>query len=106
MMGKNRSKRSTTVERIRMGVAGCGEIAQIMHLPFLAELRDLFEVRAVCDISPGLVETVGDIFHVPHRYTSYADLIARDDVDAVAILTPDHAPIALMAAEAGKHIFV
>ncbi len=37
------------MERIRMGVIGCGEIAQIMHLPFLTELNDLYEVRAVCE---------------------------------------------------------
>ncbi|MFL5801980.1 MAG: Gfo/Idh/MocA family protein [Roseiflexaceae bacterium] len=94
------------MERIRMGVIGCGEIAQIMHLPFLTELRDLFELRAICDISPRLVETVGEIFHVPHRYIDYAELLARDDLDAVAILTSDHAPVAIAAARAGKHIFV
>jgi predicted dehydrogenase len=94
------------VERLRIGVIGCGEIAQIMHLPFLTELRELFEVRAVCDISPQLVETVGNAFHVPYQYTEYKDLLTRGDVDAVAILTTDHAPVALAAAEAGKHIFV
>ena len=92
--------------RLRMGVIGCGEIAQIMHLPFLTELRDLFEVRAVCDLSPSLVETVGEVFHVPYRSTDYTSLIERDDIDAVAILTHDHAPIAIAAAQAGKHIFV
>jgi len=89
-----------------MGVIGCGEIAQIMHLPFLTELRDLFEVRAICDISPQLVETVGDIFHVPDRFTDYTALLARDDLDAVAILTANHAPVAIAAAKAGKHLFV
>jgi predicted dehydrogenase len=94
------------VKRIRIGVIGCGEIAQIMHLPFLTELRELFEVRAICDISPQLLETVGDIFHVSQRYTDYTELLARDDLDAVAILTADHAPVAIAAAEAGKHLFV
>ncbi len=94
------------MERIRMGVIGCGEIAQIMHLPFLTELRDLFEVRAVCDISPALVEMIGETFHVPHRFTSYHELLARDDVDAVVIATADHAPVAIAAAQAGKHILV
>jgi predicted dehydrogenase len=94
------------MERLRMGVIGCGEVAQIMHLPFLSELRDLFAVQAVCDISPRLVETVGEIFHVPQRFTRYEDLLARDDVDAVAVLTADHAPVTLAAAAAGKHIFV
>jgi len=94
------------VERINIGVIGCGEIAQIMHLPFLSEMRDLFDVRAVCDISPALVEKVGDTFHVQHRYTDYTELLARDDLDAVAILTLDHAPVAIAAARAGKHMFV
>jgi predicted dehydrogenase len=89
-----------------MGVIGCGEIAQIMHLPFLTELRDLFEVRSVCDISPALAAAVGAAFGVPHRCADYAELLARDDVDAVAILTADHAPVAIAAAAAGKHIFV
>jgi predicted dehydrogenase len=91
---------------LRIGVIGCGEVAQIMHLPFLSELREQFAVQAVCDISPRLVETVGDIFNVQQRYTRHEDLLARDDVDAVAILTADHAPVAIAAAEAGKHIFV
>ncbi len=94
------------MEQIRMGVIGCGEIAQIMHLPFLTELSDLFDVRAVCDISPELVEHVGDVFHVPYRCTDYTQLVARDDIDAVVVLTLDHAPVALAAAQAGKHIFV
>jgi predicted dehydrogenase len=94
------------VERIRIGVIGCGEIAQIMHLPFLTEMRDLFDVRAICDISLALVEQVGDVFHVPGRHTDYAELLARDDLDAVAILTLHHAPIAIAAAHTGKHIFV
>ncbi len=94
------------MKRIRMGIIGCGEIAQIMHLPFLTELREQFEVRAICDISPQLVATVGDIFHVSGRYTDYMELLANEDLDAVAILTADHAPVALAAARAGKHIFV
>jgi len=99
-------KRSATVDRIRIGVIGCGEIAQIMHLPFLTEMRDLYDVRAICDISPALVEKVGDAFQIQNRCTDYADLLARDDLDAVAILTLHHAPIAIAAARAGKHIFV
>ena len=37
--------------RIRIGVVGCGLIAQMMHLPHLRELEDLYEIAAVCDIS-------------------------------------------------------
>ena len=36
---------------IRVGVVGCGLIAQVMHLHYLNELSDTFELVAVCDIS-------------------------------------------------------
>src|SRR5690349_11765132 len=35
---------------IRVGIVGCGEVAQIIHLPALIELRDLFAVTALCDV--------------------------------------------------------
>jgi predicted dehydrogenase len=49
---------------------------------------------------------VGEIFNVRQRHSDYADLLAQADLDAVAILTSDHAPVALAAIEAGKHVFV
>ena len=39
---------------VRIGIVGCGAIAQIQHLPNLAELREEFDVAAVCDCSPAL----------------------------------------------------
>jgi len=41
-------------------------------------------------------------------YADFRELLARDDIDAVVIATPDHwhVPIALMAAKAGKHAYV
>jgi predicted dehydrogenase len=95
------------MDKLRMGVIGCGEIAQIMHLPFLRELRDLFEISAICDISPRLVSQIGDIYHVKGRYTEYKKLLTHANLDAVAILTNvDHAKIAVAAAQAKKHIFI
>jgi predicted dehydrogenase len=93
------------VEPLRVGVVGCGEIAQIMHLPYLMELPR-FRVSAVCDLSPMLAETVGERFGVPARCTDFTDLVNREDVDAVAVLTMEHAEVAVAAAEAGKHVFI
>ena len=39
--------------RLRVGLVGAGIIAQVMHLHYLAELSDLYDVRAVCDIAAG-----------------------------------------------------
>jgi predicted dehydrogenase len=93
------------VEPLRVGVVGCGEIAQVMHLRFLDELPQ-FQITAVCDLSPKVVESVGERYHVPVRCTDYSELVTRDDVDAVAVLTMEHADVAVAAAEAGKHLFI
>ncbi|MBA2597974.1 MAG: Gfo/Idh/MocA family oxidoreductase [Chloroflexia bacterium] len=93
------------MEPIRVGVVGCGQIAQIMHLPYLTELPQ-FRVTAVCDLSTAVVEAVGERFGVPVRCRDYADLVSRDDVDAVAVLTIEHAGVAVAAAAAGKHLFI
>ena len=93
------------MERLRVGVIGCGQIAQIMHLPYLTELPQ-FEVGAVCDISAKVVNTVGEWYGVSARFVDYAELLAQPDIDIVAVLTMDHGDIAEAAAEAGKHLFV
>ena len=51
---------------VKVGVIGCGEIAQWMHLPFLTELPG-FRVTAVCDLSSRVVEHVGVRFGVERR---------------------------------------
>ena len=93
------------MEKLRVGIIGCGQIAQIMHLPYLMELPQ-YEIAAICDISAKVVNTVGEWYGVDNRYVEYADLLAQPDIDIVAILTMDHGDIAEAAAEAGKHLFV
>ena len=50
------------MRKLRVGVVGCGLIAQVMHLPHLRELDDRYEVVAICDLSPGTLQAVGDFF--------------------------------------------
>jgi len=90
---------------IKVGVVGCGEIAQWMHLPFLTELPG-FQVTAVCDISSLVVEHVGARFGVERRFTEVNALLEDGDVDAVVIATPIHSDPAIAAARAGKHVLV
>ena len=92
--------------RLRVGVIGCGTVAQIMWLPNLRELDDQFELKAICDVSPGLVESLQSYYNVPRGFLDYRDLIA-DKLDAVIVLTPgSHAAAAIAAMEAGKHVIV
>jgi len=91
--------------KVRVGVVGCGLVAQISHLHYLQELSDLFEISALCDISPTIVNELGRRYNVAGRYVDYRRLLEHD-LDAVFVLTRDHAPVAIAAAERGKHVFV
>jgi predicted dehydrogenase len=91
--------------RTRVGVVGCGLIAQVMHLPYLAELRDRFEISALCDISPEVLAACASQYGVSRTFTRWEELI-EEPLDAVLVLTPgSHAPIAAAAAQAGYHVF-
>jgi predicted dehydrogenase len=91
---------------LRVGVIGCGRIAQAAHLPALARAEGA-ELVAVCDPSAVLSRGVGRRYDVPST-TDTAELLARDDVDAVLIAVPDrlHLPVTAQALDAGKHVLV
>jgi predicted dehydrogenase len=93
-------------QRLRVGVVGCGVIAQVMHLPHLAELDDRYELAAVCDLSASVAEACARRFGAAQTFTAWEELVAAD-LDVVLVLTSgSHAPVAIAAAQAGKHVFV
>lgn len=96
------------MQRLRIGIVGCGEVTQIMHLPSLDQLRDRYTVTALCDVSDHVLQAIGEHWRVPKRYHEYHDLLAQDDVDAVLVANPDayHAEVTLAAIAAGKHVLV
>jgi len=97
---------------IRIGVVGCGGIAQVMHLPYLTGTEGGgvpgIEVVAVCDVMKELAEAVGKRYHIGEVYTDYRDMLKKSAIDAVAVLTrhETHAEISIDAMNEGKHIFV
>src|SRR5581483_10184278 len=96
--------RGASMPRIRIGVVGCGLIAQMMHVPHLVELDDLYELAAVCDVSPGALAFVGDRYGIARRHTDWRALL-EEPLDAVLIATAgSHAPIALAALASGKPV--
>jgi predicted dehydrogenase len=92
--------------RLKVGVIGCGLIAQVMHLHYLRELSDRFEISAICDLSEAVRTACAREYGVPKQFANWQDLIA-EPLDAVFVLTPgSHAPIAIAAAMAGMHVLV
>ncbi len=93
---------------LRVGIVGCGEVTQIIHLPSLYQLNDKFHVTALCDVSPSVLEGVGDTWRMRNRFADYRELIDQADVDVVLVANPNayHADVTLAAIEAGKHVLV
>lgn len=97
---------TSSVPPLRVGVIGTGLIARLMHLHYLAELPDLFSVVAVCDVVPENATTCAERYGVRRVHTDWRELI-DEPLDAVFVLTSgSHAPMTIVAANAGRHVFV
>jgi len=88
---------------LKVGVVGCGQIAQIAHIPYILELPEL-ELVAICDISKKVVQLVANQYGINHYFTNYQDLVNLPELDVVCICNKDHAPVAIAAMNAGKHV--
>ena len=101
---------TTDLAVVRLGIIGLGSVFE----PYAALMRELIyeerlEVVATCDTEPGREQRVRRFLRrdVPFT-TDYRDVLDRDDVDAVIVLTSmaGHGEIATAALAAGKHVLV
>jgi predicted dehydrogenase len=95
-------------ERIRLGVIGCGGMAN-SHMDALLKMRetDNVEIGAVCDIYKKRLDAAANkTGGKPIR--NYKELLAQRDLDYVLIATPEHwhHRMTLDALDAGKHVYV
>ena len=95
---------SSDGERIGVGIVGCGRIADLQCLGYLAHARS--EIVAVCDLDEALARRRAESWGARGVYTELEKLLADTAVDAVEILTPHHLheAHATAALEAGKHV--
>jgi predicted dehydrogenase len=98
---------SSDVRRLNVGVVGAGIIAQVMHLHYLRELSEHFQVVALCDIAPENAEANAASYAIPSVFTDWREMLRDAPIDVVLILTSgSHCAIAVEAAKAGKHVLV
>lgn len=92
---------------LRVGLIGLGEVAQLMHLPLLAD-DPRFVIAAVADASARLTAGMARRYAVPRTHASAEALIADPDLDVIFILTPDHLHAEHLAAAlaTGRHVFI
>ncbi|TAV90177.1 Gfo/Idh/MocA family protein [Rhizobium leguminosarum] len=93
---------------LRVGIVGCGEVTQIIHLPALRQLPGQFAVTALCDVSSTVLEGVAADLPDAAIYSDYRQLVVDTNVDVVLVANPHayHTNVALAALEAGKDVFI
>ena len=105
-------------ERIGIGMIGLGRQTVYVNLPALLKSPDT-QLLAVCDVDTWRLEQAKETINKHYAdgrasgaykgcsvYRDFRELLAREDIDAVMIATPDHwhVPMALAAAKAGKDV--
>ncbi len=106
------------MDKVRLGVIGCGHMAEV-HLAALLdgpenvseELRQWLpqiEVRGLADVNAEKAETYLQTYNAEYATTDPEDLFNDPDIDAVLITTwhDTHAPYSLRAMECGKHVLI
>jgi predicted dehydrogenase len=90
---------------LKWGLIGCGDIAQKRVAPALRDLPNC-EFLAIARSRPDLAESFANQFGARKWYSTWQELLADSDIDAVYIATPVHLHAAqtIAAAESGKHV--
>ncbi|GIP20794.1 Gfo/Idh/MocA family protein [Paenibacillus sp. J22TS3] len=90
---------------IKIGIIGVGQIGK-MHIEKYQAVSGV-QIIAVCDVNADEAMRVAKQYNIPHVYSDYRELIARDDLDAVDVCLHNnfHEPVTVYALEAGKHVY-
>jgi predicted dehydrogenase len=90
---------------LRIGLVGVGAAAQINHIPALKKTENV-ELVWLVDRDAEKAERVAQKFGVPNSSGRLDQMLDDESVEAVAVCTPNylHAPMAVAALEAGKHV--
>lgn len=94
-------------EKLKIGIIGCGGIANGKHMPGLAKL-DNVEMVAFCDLKLAKAEKAAKQYGTPDAriYEDYQELLEKEALDVVHVCTPNssHAEITVASLEAGLHV--
>ena len=91
-------------DKIRFGIIG-GGMAGPLNAGALRDIPEA-EVVAFCDVKEDVAKEFSKEYNIPSYYTDYKEMLKRDDIDAVCVVTPPflHEQIVVDCAKAGKHV--
>lgn len=95
------------MSKFRIGIIGCGGIANGKHMPALKKIDDV-EMVAFCDIIKERAEKAAEEYGVEGAkvYEDYNEMLKNEKLDIVHVCTPNnvHAPATVASMEAGCHV--
>ena len=96
------------MSKIKIGIIGCGGIANGKHMPSYLNLKDRAEMVAFCDLIEERATAANEKFGSGKGkvYTDYRKLLEDKSIDMVCVCTPNvsHCQITVDALDAGKHV--
>ncbi len=94
-------------EKVKVGIIGCGVIANLTHGPEYERLHDQVEMVAACDINPEALNSFCDRFHIEKRYHTIAEMLGDEEIQAVDVCLHNnmHAPVSIEAMRRGKDVY-
>jgi predicted dehydrogenase len=93
-------------DKLRIGIIGSGGIAQGCHMKGYASIPELCEIVAVSDVNPETAKQAAEKFNVPATYVDYREMLAKENLDAVSVATPNkyHLQPTVDSLNAGVHV--
>jgi predicted dehydrogenase len=94
--------------KIRVGIIGTGDVAQVVNLPTIQLLSYLFETKAVCEVPKKTAGHCAAVYNNPISTTARNEIVKNEEIDAVILLTSEeyHASYSIAALEAAKFVLV
>ncbi len=94
-------------EKVRVGFVGAGARANQSHYPSVADLSDLAEMVAICDLDEAKLSATADRYGIDARFTDLREMLAAVELDAVYCVAPPTVlkPMVIPCLEAGKAVF-
>lgn len=91
-------------KKIRFGIIG-GGMAGPLNAGALRDIPEA-EIIAFCDVKEDVAKKFSEEYVIPSYYTDYHEMLGRDDIDAVCVVTPPflHEQMVIDCAAAGKHV--
>lgn len=89
---------------IKIGIIGCGKIAQVRHIPEYLENKNVC-LAGFYDLNLDRAKKLAEQYDAK-AYNSYEELLADEEIEAVSVCAANivHAEITIAALNAGKHV--